>query len=135
MTQSMIEKEALYWCAGAQPRFQSCGDPIPWSRLLYRTKYGWYTQFRVITAVCYVTVITLFIKKLGWSVQILGVRTPSGCALAGVMYYSPVCQSSGVRCVMPSSRSLRLLQMTSSQTQQQCSSARRRSDNRADSPP
>ena len=36
------------------------------------------------TAVCYVTVITLFIKKLGWSVQILGVRTsrtPSVCAL------------------------------------------------------
>ena len=29
------------------------------------------------TAVCYVTVITLFIKKLGWSVQILGVRTPT----------------------------------------------------------
>jgi len=28
---------------GAQPRFQSWG---PWSRLLYRTKYGWYTQFR-----------------------------------------------------------------------------------------
>ena len=32
----------------AQPRFQSWGGPIPWSRLLYRTKYGWYTQFRAL---------------------------------------------------------------------------------------
>jgi len=40
------------------------GSPISWSRLLYRTKYGWYTQFSC-TAVCYVTVITLFIKKVG----------------------------------------------------------------------
>jgi len=29
------------------------------------------------TAFCYVTVITLFIKKLGWSVQILGGPDPS----------------------------------------------------------
>jgi len=35
---------------GAQPRFQSWG-PIPWSRLLYRTKYGWYTQFRALQCV------------------------------------------------------------------------------------
>jgi len=42
------------------------GGPIPWSRLLYRTKYGWYTQFRALLR-----------KKLGWSVQLLGVRTPN----------------------------------------------------------
>ena len=24
------------------------GGPVPWSRLLYRTKYGWYTQFRAL---------------------------------------------------------------------------------------
>ena len=24
------------------------GGPIPWSRLLYRTKHGWYTQFRAL---------------------------------------------------------------------------------------
>ena len=41
------------------------GGPIPWSRLLYRTKYGWYIQFRALLR-----------KKLGWSVQLLGVRTP-----------------------------------------------------------
>jgi len=50
--------------AGAQPRFQSWG-PIPWSRLLYRTKYGWCTQFRALQYVTYITVITLFIKKVG----------------------------------------------------------------------
>jgi len=27
------------------------GGPIPWSRLLYRTKYGWYTQFRALQSV------------------------------------------------------------------------------------
>jgi len=27
----------------AQPRFQSWG-PISWSRLLYRTKYGWFYE-------------------------------------------------------------------------------------------
>jgi len=27
------------------------GGPIPWSRLLYRTSYGWYTQFRVLQSV------------------------------------------------------------------------------------
>ena len=36
--------------SGAQPRFQSWG-PIPWSRLLYRTNYGWYTQFRALQSV------------------------------------------------------------------------------------
>jgi len=41
------------------------GAPIPWSRLLYRTKYGWYTQFHALLR-----------KKLGWSVQLLGVRAP-----------------------------------------------------------
>jgi len=35
---------------GAQPRFQSWG-PIPLSMLLYRTKYGWYTQFRGLQSV------------------------------------------------------------------------------------
>jgi len=25
--------------------FLTLGGPIPWSRLLYRTKCGWYTQF------------------------------------------------------------------------------------------
>jgi len=29
-------------------RFQSREGPIPWSSLLYRTKYGWYTQFRAL---------------------------------------------------------------------------------------
>jgi len=57
------------------------GGPIPRSRLLYRTKYGWYTQFRALLR-----------KKLGWCVQLFwgveGVRPPpsthhpSGCALA-----------------------------------------------------
>jgi len=28
--------------------FSKLGGPIPWSRLLYRTKYGWYTQFRAV---------------------------------------------------------------------------------------
>jgi len=28
--------------------FSKLGGPIPWSRLLYRTKYGWYTQFRAL---------------------------------------------------------------------------------------
>ena len=57
--------------------FSKSWGPIPWSRLLFRTKYGWYTQFRALQR-----------KKLGWSVQLffLGggeVRTPhppSGCA-------------------------------------------------------
>jgi len=44
------------------------GGPIPWSRLLYRTKYGWYTQF--------VHCSLQLRKKLGWSIQILGVWTP-----------------------------------------------------------
>ena len=67
-------------CRGATT-FSKLGSPIPWSRLLYRTKYGWYTQFRGLqsAAVCYVTVITLFIKKFEWSVHFFfggGVRTP-----------------------------------------------------------
>jgi len=52
------------------------GGPIPWSRLLYRTKYGWHTQFRALQSAA---------KKLGLSVQILGgpdpLDPPSGCAL------------------------------------------------------
>jgi len=39
--------------------FSKFGAPIPWSTLLYRTKYGWYTQFRALLR-----------KKLGWSVQL-----------------------------------------------------------------
>ena len=27
------------------------GGPIPWSRLLYRTQYRWYTQFRALQSV------------------------------------------------------------------------------------
>ena len=54
--------------------FSKLGGPIPWSRLLYRTKYGWYTQF-----------CALLRKTLGWSVQLLGgpdpSNPPSGCAL------------------------------------------------------
>jgi len=76
-----------YRCTVAQPRFQSWG-PIPWSRLLYRTKYGWYTHPVSCTAVCYVTVITLFIKKVGVVRPNFGgsdPRLPSGCALAGAL--------------------------------------------------
>jgi len=52
------------------------GGPIPWSRLLYRTKYGWYTQFRALLR-----------KKSGWSIQLFWrgseppTPPPSGCAL------------------------------------------------------
>jgi len=42
-----IELADRQFFAGAQARFQRWG-PIPWSRLLYITKYGWYTQFRAL---------------------------------------------------------------------------------------
>ena len=57
----------------AQPRFQSWGSN---SLVLVIVQNKIRMVYRVsCTAVCYVTVIALFIKKLGWSVQILGVRT------------------------------------------------------------
>jgi len=31
--------------------FSKLRGPIPWSRLLYRTKYGWYTHFRGLQSV------------------------------------------------------------------------------------
>ena len=31
--------------------FSKLGGPMPWSRLLYRTKYGWHTQFHALQAV------------------------------------------------------------------------------------
>jgi len=43
----------LRWLGtGAQPRSRSWGVPIPWSRLLYRTKYGWYTSFVHCSLLC-----------------------------------------------------------------------------------
>ena len=46
-----LTSEGCVLLAGAQPRFQSWGGPISWSRLLHRTKYGWYTQFRALQSV------------------------------------------------------------------------------------
>ena len=59
---------ALFATGGDQGRNHAfkVGGPVPWSRLLYRTKYGWYLLYPVsCTAGCYVTVITLFVKKVG----------------------------------------------------------------------
>ena len=33
-------------CGQGRNHVFKVGGPIPWSRLLYRTNYGWYTQFR-----------------------------------------------------------------------------------------
>ena len=40
-----------YPSPGGATTFSKLGGPIPWSRLLYRTKYGWYTQFRALQSV------------------------------------------------------------------------------------
>jgi len=45
-----IECESVAYTATVRgaTTFSKLGGPIPWSRLLYITKYGWYTQFRAL---------------------------------------------------------------------------------------
>ena len=60
-TQHSVEAMLQRYSQGRNHVFKVGGGPIPWSRLLYKTKYGWYIQF-----------CALLRKKLGWSVQLLG---------------------------------------------------------------
>jgi len=46
---SNLHQRSLYvFDSRGATTFSKLGGPIPWSRLLYRTKYGWYTQFRAL---------------------------------------------------------------------------------------
>ena len=73
-----------HWFPGAQPRCQIWG-PIPWSRLLYRTKYGWYTQFRIRCSLLRNGNHTLPQKSWGGPSKFWGVRTPRPPAVAPLL--------------------------------------------------
>jgi len=65
------------WKSRGSTTFSKLGVQFrPWSRLLYRTKCGWYTQFCALQSVIRNGNHTLHQKSWGWSVHIWGVRPP-----------------------------------------------------------
>jgi len=46
-----LGKIEVRFCHQGRNHVFKIGGPIPWSRLLYRTEYGWYTQFRALQSV------------------------------------------------------------------------------------
>ena len=46
-----LQVNGKYYLLQGRNHVFKVGGPIPWSTLLYRTKYGWYTQFRALQCV------------------------------------------------------------------------------------